>query len=131
MCVAVLTRTAKVKLVEACVSKPALSPPAITTTVGCAAPTRLTDLPAMSASHFDKATENLVRWAARDEWLQWQLDLYTAHVAPVADILGVSDDEFEELIGDAAGMLRVSSSWRISSPPASVRTARKTSSTTI
>ena len=61
----------------------------------------------MSSSRFDKATESLVRWAARDEWLQWQLDLYTAHVAPVADILDVSDDEFGELIGDAAEMLRV------------------------
>ncbi|MDD9992281.1 MAG: hypothetical protein OXP75_10795 [Rhodospirillales bacterium] len=61
----------------------------------------------MSASRFDKATENLVRWCARDEWLEPQLDIYTAHVAQVADILDVSDDEFEELIGDAADMLGV------------------------
>lgn len=61
----------------------------------------------MSISRFDKATENLVRWSARDEWLEWQFDVYTAHVAPVAEILDVSDDEFEELIGDAADMLGV------------------------
>ena len=61
----------------------------------------------MSVSRFDKATENLIRWSARDEWLEWQLDIYTAHVAPVADILDVSEDEFEEMLGDAADMLGV------------------------
>ena len=61
----------------------------------------------MNSSRFDKATENLVRWSARDEWLEPQLEIYTAHAAPVAEILDVSDDEFEELIGDAADMLGV------------------------
>ena len=61
----------------------------------------------MSTSRFDKATENLVRWSARDEWLEPQLEIYTAHAAPVAEILDVSDDELEELIGDAADMLGV------------------------
>ena len=61
----------------------------------------------MSASRFDKATENLLRWSARDEWMEWQLGIYDAHVAPVADILDVSEDEFEELTGDAADMLGV------------------------
>ena len=61
----------------------------------------------MSASRFDKATENLIRWSVRDEWVEWQLDIYNAHVAPVADILDVSEDEFEELIGDVADMLGV------------------------
>ena len=61
----------------------------------------------MSISRSDKATENLVRWSARDKWLEPQMEIYTAHVAPVADILDVSDDEFEELIGEAADMLGV------------------------
>ena len=63
--------------------------------------------PAMSVSRFDKATENLLRWSARDEWVEWQLDIYNAHVAPVADMLDVPEDEFEELLGDVADMLGV------------------------
>ena len=39
--------------------------------------------------------------------MEWQLDIYNAHVAPVADILDVSEDEFEELLGDVADMLGV------------------------
>ena len=89
------------------VSKPALSPPAFATTVGGAAPTRASDPPAMSVSRFDKATENLVRWSVRGEWMEWHLDIYNAHVAPVADTLDVSEDEFEELLGDVADMLGV------------------------
>ena len=61
----------------------------------------------MSASRFDKATENLLRWSARNEWAEWQLGIYNAHVAPVADILDVAEDEFEELLGDVADMLGV------------------------
>ena len=61
----------------------------------------------MSVSRFDKATENLLRWSARDEWVEWQLDIYNAHVAPVADMLDVPEDEFEELLGDVADMLGV------------------------
>ena len=61
----------------------------------------------MSIPRFDKATENLVRWSTREEWLEPQMETYTAHTAPVADILDVSDDEFEELIGDVADMLGV------------------------
>ena len=61
----------------------------------------------MGISGIDKATENLVRWSARDEWVERQYDVYMAHTVPVADILDVPDDEFADLLGDAADTLSV------------------------
>ena len=61
----------------------------------------------MSMSAFDKATENLVRWSARDEWMELQYEVYAAHFDPVAEVLDVPDDGLEDVIGEAAGMLGV------------------------
>ena len=55
----------------------------------------------------DKATENLVKWAARDEWEGLQLEVYAAHIDPVADLMDMSGDDIAELLGDGALMLHV------------------------
>ena len=55
----------------------------------------------------DKATENLAKWAAREEWEGLQLEIYDAHIHPVADALDMSGDDIAELLGDSALMLHV------------------------
>ena len=55
----------------------------------------------------DKATENLAKWAAREEWEALQSEIYAAHIDPVADILDMSGDDIAELLGDSAFMLHV------------------------
>ena len=55
----------------------------------------------------DKAIENLVKWAARDEWEGLQLEMYAAHIDPVADLMDMSGDDIAELLGDGALMLHV------------------------
>ena len=55
----------------------------------------------------DKATENLVKWAARDEWEEPHAEIYAAHIDPAADIVDMSGDEIAELLGDSAIMLHV------------------------
>ena len=55
----------------------------------------------------DKAIENLVKWATRDEWEEPQVEIYTAHIDPVADILDMSWDEIAALLGDSAVMLHL------------------------
>ena len=61
----------------------------------------------MSIPGIDKATENLGKWAAKDEWEAYQLEIYDAHINPVADTLDVSGDDIAELLGDGAFMLHV------------------------
>ena len=55
----------------------------------------------------DKAKENLVKWAARDEWEEPHAEIYAAHIDPAADIVDMSGDEIAELLGDSALMLHV------------------------
>ena len=55
----------------------------------------------------DKATENLAKWAAREEWEALQAEIYAAHIDPVADALDMSGDDIAELLGDSAFMLHV------------------------
>ena len=55
----------------------------------------------------DRATQNLAKWAARDEWEAYQLEIYAAHIDPVADALDMSGDDIAELLGDSALMLHV------------------------
>ena len=55
----------------------------------------------------DKATENLFKWAAREEWEALQMEIYDAHIDPVADALDMSGDDIAELLGDSAFMLHV------------------------
>ena len=55
----------------------------------------------------DKAMENLVKWAAREEWEGLQLEMYAAHIDRVADALDMSADDIAELLGDSALMLHV------------------------
>ena len=61
----------------------------------------------MSIPGIDKATENLGKWAAKDEWEAYQLEIYDAHINPVADALDMSGDDIAELLGDGAFMLHV------------------------
>ena len=55
----------------------------------------------------DKATENLGKWAAKDEWEAYMSEIYAAHIDPVADALDMSGDDIAELLGDGAFMLHV------------------------
>ena len=55
----------------------------------------------------DKATENLAKWAAKDEWEAYQSEIYAAHIDPVADALDMSGDDIAELLGDSAFMLHI------------------------
>ena len=55
----------------------------------------------------DKATENLAKWAAREEWEALQMEIYDAHIDPAADALDMSGDDIAELLGDSAFMLHV------------------------
>ena len=55
----------------------------------------------------DKATENLFKWAAREEWEALQMEIYDAHIDPVTDALDMSGDDIAELLGDSAFMLHV------------------------
>ena len=54
-----------------------------------------------------KATENLAKWAEREDWGGLQQEIYAAHIDPVADILDMSGDDIAELLGDSAFMLHV------------------------
>jgi len=69
----------------------------------------------------DKATENLAKWAGRDEWDEPHAEIYASHIDPVADLLDMSGDEIAALLGDSAVML-TSSLPRTSLPPASAKT---------
>ena len=53
----------------------------------------------------DKAKENLVKWAAREEWEEPHAEIYATHIEPVADIVDMSGDEIAALLGDSAVML--------------------------
>ena len=55
----------------------------------------------------DKATENLGKWAAKDEWEAYMSEIYAAHIDPVADVLDMSGDDVAQLLGDSAFMLHV------------------------
>ena len=55
----------------------------------------------------DKATENLAKWAGRDEWDEPHAEIYASHIDPVADLLDMSGDEIAALLGDSAVMLHV------------------------
>ena len=55
----------------------------------------------------DKAKENLVKWAARDEWEEPHAEIYAAHIDPVADLVDMSGDDIAELLSDSALMLHV------------------------
>ena len=61
----------------------------------------------MGIPGIDKATENLVNWAARDEWQEPLLEVYAAHSDPVVDMVDMSGDDIANLLGDSAVMLHV------------------------
>ena len=55
----------------------------------------------------DKATENLLKWAAREEWEELHSGIYAAHIDPAANALDMSGDDIAELLGGHAYMLHV------------------------
>ena len=61
----------------------------------------------MGISSITKATQNLVKWAARGEWEALQREAYAAHFEPVIGSLDLPDDALDVLPDDAAGMLSV------------------------
>ena len=61
----------------------------------------------MRTSSIDRATKNLVKWAARGEWESVQKEFYAAHLEPVVDDLAIPDVVFDRLPEEAAGVLTV------------------------
>lgn len=61
----------------------------------------------MGIPSIDRATRNLVQWAARGEWETLQREFFEAHFAPVTAGLDLPDDAFEVLPDEDGGMLSV------------------------
>ena len=61
----------------------------------------------MGVPSSDRATRNLLKWAARGEWGALQSEFYAAYLEPVVDGVDLSDDALTVLPDDVAGMLRV------------------------
>ena len=61
----------------------------------------------MGISSIDRATQNVVQWAARGEWEALQREFFEAHFESVTDGLDLPDDAFEVLPDEGAGMLSV------------------------
>ena len=61
----------------------------------------------MGIPSIDRATENLVKWAARGEWEPLQKEFYAAHFEPVIDRLDLPDDALAVLPDEGAGILSV------------------------
>ena len=61
----------------------------------------------MGIRSIDRATQNLVQWAARGEWEPLQQEFCAAHFEPVTDGVDLPDDALEVLPAEGAGMLRV------------------------
>ena len=61
----------------------------------------------MGIPSIDRATQNLVQWAARGEWETLQREFFEAHFEPVTDGLDLPDDAFEVLPDEDGGMLSV------------------------
>ena len=61
----------------------------------------------MGIRSIDKATEDLVKWSARDEWRALQREVYATHFDPMVDNFELPDDALDALPDEAAGMLSV------------------------
>ena len=61
----------------------------------------------MGIRSIDRATQNLVQWAARGEWEPLQQEFCAAHFEPVTDGVDLPDDALEVLPAEGAGMLHV------------------------
>ena len=61
----------------------------------------------MGIPSIDRATQNLVQWAARGEWETLQREFFEAHFEPVTNGLDLPDDAFEVLPDEDGGMLSV------------------------
>ena len=61
----------------------------------------------MGIPSIDRATQNLVQWAARGEWEALQREYFEAHFEPVTDGIDLPDDAFEVLPDEDGGMLSV------------------------
>ena len=61
----------------------------------------------MGIPSIDRATQNLVQWAARGEWEPLQQEFYAAHFEPVTEGFDLPADALEVLPDEGAGMLRV------------------------
>ena len=61
----------------------------------------------MGIPSIDRATQNLVQWAARGEWDALQREYFEAHFEPVTDGIDLPDDAFEVLADEDGGMLSV------------------------
>ena len=61
----------------------------------------------MGIPSIDRATENLVKWAAHGKWEPLQQEFYAAHFEPVVDSLDLPDDALDVLTDEGADMLSV------------------------
>ena len=61
----------------------------------------------MGIPSIDRATQNLVQWAAPGEWEALQREFFEAHFEPVTDGIDLPDDAFEVLPDEDGGMLSV------------------------
>lgn len=53
----------------------------------------------------DKAIANLIKWAARPEWSEFQATLFEAHIAPVCEKFRIGSDAFAAELSDYNHML--------------------------
>ena len=51
-------------------------------------------------SNTDKAIHNIMNWADRSDWLDEQVNVFDAHLAPVCDHIGISQDELGQELAD-------------------------------
>ena len=61
----------------------------------------------MANSGIDRATENLVEWSAREEWVPLHFEVFAAHLDPFANILDSPAEDIAEFLGEAFHMLEV------------------------
>lgn len=65
----------------------------------------LTDIWPMRMTDIDEATNNLLDWAATDEWTPQLMEVYREHLEAVADSFKLEADEVLAMLGDAAATL--------------------------
>jgi len=56
---------------------------------------------------FDKATDNLLKWAAREDWAPRHMEIFAVHFAPMFESFGSPDEAVAGLSDEGARMLEV------------------------
>ena len=53
----------------------------------------------------DKATDNLIKWSARDDWSPMLEEIFREHIDETGDQFDMTADEIADALGDASGMI--------------------------